>query len=291
MNTTFQSRSTRRLLFTFAAVAALLISAVPSQAQAFDPAQGIQNYFDVASALNGDTYAAQYTPDGVLYDPVGTPAFRGHKAISEWVSSFRPVFQSFGFEVLKTIVVSPTEAAAHWRGEGVTQDGRPVAFEGIGFFRFNDEGKLREVREYWDQASVFAQIAGVPYEPQPFPFAAQLDTFFTSAATLDIDTLVSLFTPDGIFFDPAGTPGNRGEKAIREHLAGLTGPFLALNFTVEKVIPVSGTEAAVQWSLEAPTVTGKTVHLSGLSNFRFNEDGQLREVQEYWSLLDLIAQL
>lgn len=291
MNTTFQSRLTRRLLFTFAALVALLAAAVPSQAQAFDPAERIQSYFAVASALNGDTYAAQYTPDGVLYDPVGTPAFRGRKAISEWVSSFRPVFQSFGFEVLKTIVVSPTEAAAHWRGEGVTQDGRVVAFEGIGFFRFNDEGKLREVREYWDQAAVFAQIAGVPYEPQPFPFAAQLDTFFGSAATLDVDTLVSLFTPDGILFDPVGTPGHRGRKAIREHLASLTGPFLSLNFTVEKVIPVSATEVAVQWSLEAPTVTGKTVHLSGLNNFRFNEGGKLREVQEYWSLLDLIAQL
>jgi steroid delta-isomerase len=290
MNNTSTSRSTRRLLFAFAAVAALFVSA-PSEAQAFDPAQKIQEYFTVAGALDGNAYAGFYAPNGVLHDPVGTPAFRGRKAISEWVNSFRPVFQSFGFEVLKTIVVSPTDVAVHWNAEGVTQDGRAVAFEGIGFFRFNDKGKIQENREYWDQGSVFAQIAGVPYEPQPFPFAAQLDTFFGSAATLDIDTLVSLFTPDGILFDPVGTPGHRGRKAIRKHLESLTGPFLALNFTVEKVIPVSGTEVAVQWSLEAPTVTGKTVHLSGLNNFRFNQNGKLREVQEYWSLLELIAQL
>lgn len=291
MSTQFQSRTTRRLLFTFAALAALFVSAAPSEAQAFDPAQKIQDYFAVVSTLDGNAYADFYSPDGVLYDPVGTPALRGHKAISEWVNSFKPVFQSFHIEASSTIVVSPTEATARWSAGGVTQDGRVVSFEGIGFFRFNDEGKIRENREYWDQASVFAQIGCVPYEPQPFPFAAQLDTFFESAATLDVDTLVSLFTPDGIFFDPVGTPGYRGHKAIREHVESLTGPFLALHFTVEKVIPVSGTEVAVQWSLEAPTVTGKTVHLSGLNNFRFNEDGQLREVQEYWSLLDLIAQL
>ena len=291
MSTPFQSRTMRRLLFTFAALVALFVSAAPSQAQAFDPAERIENYFAVVSTLDGAAYADLYTPDGVLYDPVGTPALRGHKAMIEWVGGFRPVFQSFQLQVLKTIVVSPTEAAASWNGGGVTQDGRVVTFGGIGFFRFNDEGKLREVREYWDIASVFAQIAGAPYEPQPFPFTAQLDTFFESAATLDVDTLVSLFTHDGVFSDPVGTPAHRGHKAIREHVESLTGPFLALNFTVEKVVPVSATEVAVEWSLEAPTATGKTVHLSGFNNYRFNENGQLREVQEYWSLLDLISQL
>ena len=56
-----------------------MAAVVPSQAQAFDPDQRIRNYFATLSTLNFERYIKLYTPDGVLEDPVGGPAYRGHK--------------------------------------------------------------------------------------------------------------------------------------------------------------------------------------------------------------------
>jgi steroid Delta-isomerase len=280
-----------RRLAVLAAFFLLTVFAGPSQAQTFDPEQAIRTYFDKVSQLDFDGWVELFTHDGVLEDPVGTPAHRGHKELRSFVGGIAAPFSQISATLNRVIVVSPTQAAVSWTIHGTLHDGRSFDLEGIGSFRFNEDGKLREVREYWDLGYFLANLAGQPYQTPPFPFQAQIDDFFAAGATLDIDRYLSLFTPDGVLHDPVGTPAYRGHKAIRDHLQQLTGPFLGLNFTVEKVIAASGTDVAVQWTVEAPTTTGKVVRLPGIILFRFNEDGLIRSNEEFWSLADLLGQL
>jgi len=60
---------------------------------------------------------------------------------------------------------------------------------------------------------------------------------------------------------------------------------------VIRSVPVSDTEIALQWTLEAAMATGNTVHLPGMTILRFNEEGKIRSAEEFWSLADFLSQL
>jgi steroid delta-isomerase len=291
VNTHFSRNLSRRLATAFAGLFLLTVFAAPSRAQGFDPEQGIRTYFEKVKAYDFKGWSELFTPDGTLEDPVGTPVHRGPKELYEFVSTIAAPSVQIDYSLGDVVVVSPTEAAAQWNLHIVLYNGREVNIEGIGAFRFNEDGKLREVREYWDLAGYLAQNAGQTPVPPVFHFESQLRQWFETGSSLDIDGYVALYTPDGVVEDPVGTPAYRGHKAIRDHLRSLTGPFVSLNFTIEKIIPVTDTEAAVEWSLEAPTTYGKVVRLNGFTFFRYNEDGKLRAAAEYWSVPELLGQL
>lgn len=286
MNKTILARA-RALVFALGLMAAI----VPAQAQTFDPDQGIRNYFATLSTLDFEQYVELYTPDGVLEDPVGGPAYRGHKAIFDWVNGIGSGFSQLDFDLETIVVVSPTEAAVPWSAVGRTVDGRFIYFEGIGVFVFNEHGKLRHVREYWDLPGVLAQLAGVPPTPRSFPFQAQVDTWFALGNALDFAGYVDLFTHDGILHDPVGTPPYRSHGKILEHVQRFQDVFLSLHYEVIRSVPVSDTEIALQWTLEGAMATGNTVHLPGMTILRFNEDGKIRSAEEFWSLADFLSQL
>jgi steroid Delta-isomerase len=286
MNKTILARACA-LVFALGLIAAVL----PSQAQAFDPDQGIRNYFATLSTLDFERYVELYTPDGTFEDPVGGPVYRGHKAIFDWVNGIGSGFSQLDFDLETIIVVSPTEAAVPWIAIARTVDGRTIQFEGIGVFVFNEDGKLRHVREYWDLPGVLAQLAGVPPQPRSFPFQAQVDSWFALGNALDFAGYVDLFTHDGILHDPVGIPPYRSHGKILEHVQGFQDVFLSLHREVIRSIPVSDTEIALQWTLEGTMATGNTVHLPGMTILRFNEEGKIRSAEELWSLADFLSQL
>jgi steroid Delta-isomerase len=286
MNRTILARS-RALLFALALVA----MAVPSQAQEFDPAQGVQSYFATLSSLDLERYIDLFAPDAAFEDPVGGPVYRGRKEIFEWVSGIVPGFSELDFTVGSIVVVSPNQAAADWSAVGRTLDGRVVHLEGIGVFVFNDDGKLRQVREYWDLPGLLAQLAGQTPQPRTFPFQAQVDSWFALGEALNFAGYVDLFTHDGILYDPVGTPPYRSHGKILEHVQAFQDVLLSIDYNVVRSIPVSDTEIALQWTLDGTVVSGKTVHLPGMTILRFNEDGKIRSAEELWSLVDFLSQL
>jgi len=281
----------RRLATALAGLFLLAVFAAPSHAQAFDPAQGIHTYFEKVSAFDFKGWSELFTPDGVLEDPVGTTPHRGRKALYDFVTQIAAPSVQIVPTIHEIMVVSPTEAAVKWSLHLVLYNGQEANIEGMGNFRFNEDGKLREVREYWDLAGYLAQIAGQTPVPPVFHFDSQLHQWFETASTFDIDGYVALYSPDGVDEDPVGTPAYRGHKAIRDHLQSFAGTFTSLDFTIEKIIPVTDTEAAVEWRLDAPTFYGKVAHIGGFTFIRYNGDGKVRASAEYWSLPELLSQL
>lgn len=165
-----------------------------------------------------------------------------------------------------------------------------IDVQGIGIYQFNDEGKIRRAREYWDAPGLAAAITGVPYERPDFASEAPARAWFGLAETLDIDGTIDLFRPEGVLQDPVGTAPYRGHKAIRDYLATLTGVFASFDFTLDAVVPTTDNDVAIAWTLEARTRDGRTVRIPGIGAFEIL-DGQLRSVEEYWRLSDLLGQL
>jgi steroid delta-isomerase len=129
-----------------------------------------------------------------------------------------------------------------------------------------------------------------PAQEPSFDIEQAVHAYFEKVEQNDIDGFVQLFTPDGVLEDPVGTPQHRGERAIREFVEEIVAPFSEIHVTLHRIFVVSPTEAAVSWTIHSVTKAGKPAELSGIGIFKFNDDGKLRSVREYWELADYLAQ-
>ena len=105
--------------------------------------------FDVARVIN------HFADDAVLEDPVGTPPMQGKQAIAAYLASFPTLFNSMK---LYSLDIKPggQEAAVTWRF--TTKTAHTFFLEGIGHFRFNQEGKIQAEKEFFDLAYFLEQL-------------------------------------------------------------------------------------------------------------------------------------
>jgi steroid delta-isomerase len=107
--------------------------------------------FDVQRVINN------FAPDAVLEDPVGTPPIQGTQAIAAYLGTFPTLFSQMK---LYSLDIKPggQEAAVKWRLRFTTKTGKVFFLDGIGFFMFNQEGKIQTEKEFFDLAYFLAQL-------------------------------------------------------------------------------------------------------------------------------------
>jgi steroid Delta-isomerase len=120
----------------------------------------IQQYFAATRSLNkAESMVVCFAEDTISYDPVGTPALKGHTQLREFFQGIAALFAEVElFEDFTSI--NGNEAAVKWTGRGIGQNGRSVTFEGIDLFEFNNEGKIQSLRAYWNPSAMLAQLQG-----------------------------------------------------------------------------------------------------------------------------------
>lgn len=107
--------------------------------------------FDVQRVVNN------FASDAVLEDPVGTPPIQGTQAIAAYLGTFPTLFSQMKLYSLN-IKVRGQEAAVTWRIRFTTKTGNVFFLEGIGFFKFNQDGKIQTEKEFFDLAYFLAQV-------------------------------------------------------------------------------------------------------------------------------------
>lgn len=149
-----------RILMPFAfAVALALAGAGAAEAQTFDPEQNLRHYFELVSEGDLEAVADLFSPDGLLEDPVGLPSARGRQAIIEFLTPLRGLFSQIEFEIPRVFVVTPDEAGAIWIVHAVAAgSGNPIEVHGMAVFKFNDDGKIRSLREWWEIQDLLSQL-------------------------------------------------------------------------------------------------------------------------------------
>jgi len=118
----------------------------------------ISEYFGALATLDVERYVNSFTPDGVAYDPVGTPALEGHDALRAFLTHVKAGFQNAGLKVDKAFPCG-NSAAVRWTGSGVAMNGKSVSFEGVDVLECNDDGKITLLRAFWDPAPVMAVLS------------------------------------------------------------------------------------------------------------------------------------
>ncbi len=134
-----------------------------------------------------------------------------------------------------------------------------------------------------------AEAAG-NYDLTQAEIEAAVEEYFASIGSLDVQRFVNNFAPDGVLEDPVGTPPIQGTQAIAAYFGAIIAPFSEIKPYVQEVV-VSGQEAAVNWKLRLKTTTGKVIIIDGMGVFKFNQQGKLQSVREFWDLAAFLAQL
>jgi steroid delta-isomerase len=132
--------------------------------------------------------------------------------------------------------------------------------------------------------------AAASYDLSPEQIEAAVEEYFASIGSLDVQRYVNNFAPDGVLEDPVGTPPIQGTQAIAAYFGAIITPFSEIKPYVQEVI-VGGQEAIVNWKLKLKTTTGKVIIIDGMGVFKFNQQGKLQSVREFWDLAAFLAQL
>jgi steroid delta-isomerase len=143
----------------------VLITASATRAEAAVPAdlssQQIEAIIEDAFAglisFDAPRLLQHYADDAVVEDPVGTPPMVGKPAIAAYLASFPTLFNQMK---LYSLDIKPggQEAGVTWRIRFTTKTGKVFFLEGIGWFKFNDQGKIAHEKQFFDLAYFLEQL-------------------------------------------------------------------------------------------------------------------------------------
>lgn len=117
----------------------------------------VDAYVDAYARNDKAAFLALWAPDGVLEDPVGTPAHTGHDALGAFWDGARELADRIELRP-EQVIVSGDEAAMVFEITAHVGDGGLV-MTAVDVMAFADDGRLSSVRAYWDMASASPMTA------------------------------------------------------------------------------------------------------------------------------------
>jgi ketosteroid isomerase-like protein len=120
----------------------------------------VKTYFDCIQKMDARGWQDLFAEDGVTYDPVGNPPTPARAKAEDFFRLLSVAFESQTLELERIFAVKNTAAAVQWTMQVVGKNGRSAQAAGISTFEFDEAGKIKIVRAYWDDAALMAQIRG-----------------------------------------------------------------------------------------------------------------------------------
>ena len=145
------------LMFLITASVTHVDAAVPADLTAQQIEEVIEDAFAGLVSFDAQRVLQYYADDAVLEDPVGTPPMQGKQAIAAYLALFPTLFNQMK---LYSLDIKPggQETGVTWRIRFTTKTGNVFFLEGIGFFKFNDQGKIQAEKQFFDLAYFLEQL-------------------------------------------------------------------------------------------------------------------------------------
>ena len=111
----------------------------------------VHGYVDAFEKGDAELAVALFAPDATVEDPVGTPLKRGHDEIR----AFYAASMATGAKLkLEGPIRCATDYAAFAFRVQLTLDGKLVTVDVIDTFRFNEDGKVIEMKAYFGPSNM-----------------------------------------------------------------------------------------------------------------------------------------
>jgi len=107
-----------------------------------------ERYVDTFQRKDREAWLELFAPDAVHYDPVGTAPNLGREAVAAFWDRTFSMLEDGKFDI-HHVFVCGDEAATVFTFTGTTTGGG-ITFDGVEIFKVNDEGRIAEMRAYWD---------------------------------------------------------------------------------------------------------------------------------------------
>lgn len=117
----------------------------------------LEQVFAALVVFDVQTIMTNFAEDAVVEDPVGTPPIVGKPAITAYLETFPTLFSQMK---LYSLDIKPggQEAGVKWRLRFTTKSGHVFFLDGIGHFKFNQDGKIQTEKEFFDLAYFLEQL-------------------------------------------------------------------------------------------------------------------------------------
>ncbi len=128
--------------------------------------QLIEDYYAAVRALNAEAWAAKFTEDVTMEDPVGSFPVRGRQGARQRYQVAVETFSLVDMVPQDVFVVPSTgEAVVRWSLILRFKDAGTVIENvcGISYFKFDDDHRIELFRAFWNPADLAASS-----RPQPF---------------------------------------------------------------------------------------------------------------------------
>jgi steroid delta-isomerase len=119
---------------------------------------------------------------------------------------------------------------------------------------------------------------------------AVVAAYFANMAAMNPEGWVERFAEDAISHDPVGHPPMKVHEGFREFFQRMQGVFEQLEATTENTF-VAENEAAVKWTMQGVSKSGKSVAFEGITIFEVNDAGKIQTTRAYWNPEAMVAQL
>ncbi|MDX1671499.1 MAG: nuclear transport factor 2 family protein [Balneolaceae bacterium] len=117
----------------------------------------VADYFSAIRNGDLDAWLSTFAEGAISHDPVGAPPHRGREGLRQFFENIGSAFETIALHE-ENLFIAGNEAAVKWHGEGTGHNGKEVTFEGIDVFEIDDEGKITEVRAYWNPRAVLEDL-------------------------------------------------------------------------------------------------------------------------------------
>lgn len=110
----------------------------------------VDAYVAAYMANDRDAFLDAFADEGVIEDPVGTPAHAGRDARGAFWDTVHQLTERMTFDV-KDVVVCGSEAAMVFRIHAGTADAG-IVLDAVDVFQVDDDGKISSMRAFWDMS-------------------------------------------------------------------------------------------------------------------------------------------
>ena len=108
----------------------------------------VRRFWDSIASKDVDGYLATFTEDAIAYDPADRPPLRTSDERRQFMEGLLSTFSEIE-PSLDFVTPCGTSTAAKWTVRGRTTSGDPVHLEGIDVYDHAPDGRLREMRGYF----------------------------------------------------------------------------------------------------------------------------------------------
>jgi steroid Delta-isomerase len=110
----------------------------------------VDAYVAAYAANDRDAFLDVFADDGVIIDPVASPAHSGREARGAFWDTVHQLTERITFDV-RDVVVCGNEAAMVFRIHAGTGEGG-IQIDAVDLFEVDDEGKVTLMKAYWDMS-------------------------------------------------------------------------------------------------------------------------------------------